>query len=146
MQETEKIANTRTKAREYVFELLFAKSFVPDEEPEDFFAHEIENNEPVLGEQSDYVRNCFFGISEKTDEIDGKISEAAVGWNLGRLSKTSLSIMRLAVFEMTSVADVPKRVALNEAVELAKKFDDDKAPAFINGVLNKIASGLPDDE
>ena len=54
--------------------------------------------------------------------------------------------MRLAVYEMTSVDDVPKRVALNEAIELAKKFDDDKAPSFVNGVLNSIAHSLPDRE
>ena len=114
--------------------------------PPSFFAHEIENADAEFGEQIDYVRKVFFGVEESMAELDEKIASAAVGWSVSRLSKTSISIMRLAVYEMTNVNDVPKRVALNEAVELAKRFDDEKASGFINGVLNSIAKTLPDRE
>ncbi len=146
MEDTVKLLNTRPKAREFAFELLFAKTFAPDEPADSFFAHELENADAELGEQIDYVRKVFFGVEENIVALDEKIASAAVGWSVSRLSKTSGSIMRLAVYEMMNVNDVPKRVALNEAVELAKKFDDDKAPSFVNGVLNSIAHSLPDRE
>ena len=144
MEENNKSAVTRKEAREYVFALLFAKAFAPDEAADEFYANELENAEIEFGDQIDYVHGVFFGITDSISEIDEKISSAATGWNLGRLSKTTLAIMRLATYEMMAVNDVPKRVALNEAVELAKKFDDDNAPSFINGVLNTVAHSLPD--
>ena len=146
MEDTTKLLNTRSKAREFVFELLFAKTFAPEEPADSFFAHELENTEAEFGEQIDYVRKVFFGVEENMDKLDEMISGAAVGWSISRLSKTSLAIMRLCVYEMMNVADAPKRVALNEAVELAKRYDDEKASGFINGVLNAIAKSLPDRE
>lgn len=144
MEENIKATITRVAAREYVFALLFAKAFSPDEEADAFYAREMENAEIEFGDQIDYVHDVFFGIMDTLADIDAKISAAASGWALNRLSKSTLSIMRLCIYEMTAVADVPKRVALNEAVELAKKFDDDNAPAFINGVLNTISHTLPE--
>ncbi|MDD6329339.1 MAG: transcription antitermination factor NusB [Firmicutes bacterium] len=146
MEDTNKTVNTRVKAREFAFELIFARTFSKDEPADSFWAHEIENSEAEFGEQIDYIRKVFFGVDENQELLDEKIASAAVGWSLSRLSKTSLSIMRLCVYEMMNIGDVPKRVALNEAVELAKKFDDDKASGFINGVLNTIARSLPDRE
>ncbi len=144
MEGNNKSAITRTEAREYVFALLFARTFAPDEAADEFYALEMENAEIEFGDQIDYVHSVFFGIDDNITEIDEKISSAASGWNLNRLSKTTLAIMRLSVYEMMAVNDVPKKVALNEAVELAKKFDDDNAPAFVNGVLNTISHTLPD--
>lgn len=146
MEETTRIANTRPKAREFAFELIFAKTFVPDEPADSFFAREIENSDADFGKQIDYIRKVFFGVAENYATLDEKISAAAVGWSLTRLSKAAVSIMRLAVYEMMEIDDVPKRVALNEAVELAKKFDDEKTASFVNGVLNTIAKSLPDRE
>ncbi len=146
MEENIKASITRTEAREYVFALLFARTFAPDEAADEFYAREMENAEIEFGIQIDYVHDVFFGITDTLSEIDEKISAAASGWSLNRLSKASLAIMRLCIYEMTAVNDVPKRVALNEAVELAKKFDDDNAPSFINGVLNTVAHSLPERE
>ena len=70
--------------------------------------------------------------------IDGYINKAAEGWKTSRISKLSLCILRLAVYEMLYVSDVPAVISINEAVELSKKYDDPKAKSFINGVLNKI--------
>lgn len=146
MEDTTKAIITRAKAREFVFELLFARVFAKEEPADSFFARELENSDTDFGKQIDYIRKVFFGVDENCAALDAKISEAAVGWSLSRLSRTSLSIMRLAVYEMTNVEDAPKRVVLNEAVELAKKFDDSKASGFVNGVLNTIAKSLPDRE
>lgn len=146
MEETVKTIETRSKAREFAFELLFAKNFAFDEEADVFFAKEIENSDVEFGEYIDYIRKVFFGVCENVEVLDEKIKSAAVGWSLSRLSKTSLTIMRLCVYEMMNVSDAPKRVALNEAVELAKKYDDEKASGFINGVLNSVAKSLPDRE
>ncbi len=144
MEETIRTPNTRPVAREFVFAILFAKTFAPEEAADVVWARELENADAEFGEQIDYVHGTFFGVNDRLAEIDEKIEQAAKGWALSRLSKVSISIMRLCVYEMLAVEDVPKRVALNEAVELAKKYDDDSAPAFINGVLNTIAHTLPD--
>ena len=157
MEELTKPQFTRKMARDFTFRLLFAKAFAPDEDADRFYKDELSNlfemwaqeqtppYEGVeFGGEIDYVKKVYFGVLDKTDDIDSKISKAAVGWSLLRLTKGVLTIMRLCVYEMTSLDDVPKRVALNEAVELAKKYDDDNAPAFVNGVLNNIAKTLPD--
>lgn len=146
MEENIKAPITRSSAREYVFALLFAKEFSPEEAADTFYALETENAEIEFGDQIDYVHDVFFGIMDSLADIDEKISAAASGWALNRLAKVTLAIMRLCVYEMAHVDDVPKRVALNEAVELAKKYDDDNAPAFVNGVLNTISHKLPDRE
>ena len=143
MDEIIKMPVTRSSAREYVFALLFAKTFAPEDPADEFYARELENAQIEFGDQIDYVNGVFFGVEDKLTDIDSLISDAANGWNLSRLSKTTLAIMRLSVYEMMSVSDVPKRVSLNEAVELAKKYDDDNAPAYINGVLNTISKKLP---
>ena len=90
-------------------------------------------------EQDDYVEGIFFDIGSKLPTIDEKIFAHTNGWKADRLSRVSLSIMRLCVYELLFRDDVPYSVSLNEAVELAKKYDHDKAPKFVNGVLNAIA-------
>lgn len=137
---------TRTEAREYAFAILFARAFNPDEAADEFYAKELENAEIKFGDQIDYVHGVFFGVEDNREQIDALISEHAEGWTIGRLTKVTVSVMRLAVWEMMSVPDVPKRVALNEAVELAKKYGEDNAPSYINGVLNAIAHKLPERE
>ena len=146
MDEIIKMPVNRSSAREYTFALLFARTFAPEDPADEFYARELENAGIEFGDQIDYVHGVFFGIDDRLSEIDGLISEAANGWNLQRLAKTTLAIMRLSVYEMMAVCDVPKRVSLNEAVELAKKYDDDNAPAYINGVLNAISKKLPERE
>ncbi len=87
---------------------------------------------------TDYVETTFNGIIEHRKEIDEKIKENIKGWKLERLSKVSLAVLRLAVYEIL-FSDIPESVAINEAVELAKVYDTDEAPSFINGVLGAIS-------
>ncbi len=129
----------RREAREALFVLLYEMSFNDSCELEGVIEREKENRDI----DDDYILSSIRGIYMHMSDIDEKISENAHGWKLERLSKISHAIMRISVYEML-YADIPFTVSINEAVELAKKYDHDQAPTFINGILNTIAtaSGL----
>ena len=129
----------RRKARETVLELLFEQEFKKGEEAENTvrLAEEVRKIEI-----DSYVERVYFGVLECLDTIDELIASRSIGWKTNRMTKLSRSLLRLAVYEMKYCEDVPFSVAINEAVELSKKFDDEKAPAFINGILNGIAEDL----
>ena len=78
------------------------------------------------------------GIETHQEEIDPLISELAIGWSIERMPRVDLSILRVAIYEMMYRRDIPYSVSINEAVELAKKFGGDEAPAFVNGILAKL--------
>ena len=126
----------RTEARKLAFELLYAYTFAAEEEQPDLYDKERE----LRGfEEDSYVRDLVQGVHDRRAELDGVIEGSASGWKIGRFSRTTLSILRLSAYEMLMREDIPYTVSINEAVELAKKYDDEKAPAFINGILNSIA-------
>ena len=85
-----------------------------------------------------YIFEKVEKISEKLEEIDAKINEVSEGWKTGRMGKVDLTLIRLAVYEMLYEEDVPAKVAINEAVELAKMYGTDNSPSFVNGVLAKL--------
>lgn len=85
-----------------------------------------------------YIFEKVEKISEKIEEIDAKINEVSEGWKTGRMGKVDLTLIRLAVYEMLYEEDVPAKVAINEAVELAKQYGTDNSPSFVNGVLAKL--------
>jgi N utilization substance protein B len=87
-----------------------------------------------------YTRRLVLGVSERGEEIDDLLSRHLTGWTLGRLAPLERSILRLAVFEMLAVEDVPAAVAIDEAVELAKRFASLEAGALVNGVLAAVAA------
>ena len=120
-------------------ELLFEHEFKKDEDPAEAVRLAEESRE---AETDAYVETVYFGVLDKLEEIDALIAARAIGWKTSRMTKLSLSVMRLATYEMKYCEDIPFTVSINEAVELSKKFDDEKAPAFINGVLNGIAEEL----
>ena len=130
---------TRREAREYVFALLFETEFRTDETEADIFATSVENRE--IPEDA-FIREAYFGIAEHREEIDAIIGEHAHGWKTGRLTRVSRSILRLCVYEMTYRKEIPLNVSINEAIELAKKYDEEKARPFINGVLNSVKVAL----
>lgn len=86
-----------------------------------------------------YIEEKSKKIEELIPEIDALINEHTTGWKTGRMNKVDLTILRLAVYEIKWDDDIPVKVAINEAVELAKKYSSDEGPAFINGVLAKLA-------
>ncbi len=136
---------TRREARVAAFQLIYERSIQKDKSTSKIIKDTSEAQEFIPNR---YIKAVLRGTEEKLDELDTLINEASLEWRIERMSAVSLSILRLAVYEMLYFSDeVPFKVAINEAVELAKNFDDDNAPAFINGILNKIATlkGLKND-
>ena len=130
---------TRKEARETVFSLLFETEFQKEKTPEEIYALAQEDRD--LAENA-YVKNTYFGIQSHLSELDELISRHANGWRTDRLSRVARAIIRLCTYEMKYDAEIPLNVSLNEAVELTKKFDDPKAKAFVNGVLNAVKDEL----
>ena len=119
--------------------MLFRKDFHEANELNEQMELYISELEKPTMEEYAYLTSRFKAVAEKLEEIDGVLSEAASGWKLNRMSKVDLTILRLAVFEMRFDEDIPVKVAINEAVEMAKRFGGDESPSFINGVLAKLA-------
>ena len=128
---------TRRGLREQVFKMLFRVEFHNVEDmPEQM--NMFEEVEECSEKDKEYISNKFHNIVEKIDEIDAAINEVSEGWKTRRMGKVELSILRLALFEMKVDDEIPEKVAINEAVELAKKFGGDDAPAFVNGILARL--------
>ncbi|MBQ3016951.1 MAG: transcription antitermination factor NusB [Clostridia bacterium] len=130
---------SRKAARETAFILLFEAECREDETALEIFEYAEQFREFKL---DDYVKKVFFGVQERRKEIDELIDANLVGWNKKRISPVSKAILALSTFEMLSLEDVPAIVSINEAVDLSKKYDDDKTYVFVNGVLNAIADTL----
>ena len=124
---------TRKEAREEAFRLLFETEFRGEENPDAIYALSIENREVA---ENAYIRTVYFGVREHLEEIDSIIMNHSNGWKTTRITPVSRSAMRLCIYEMLYMKDIPTAVSLNEAIELVKKYDDGKVRAFVNGVLN----------
>jgi N utilization substance protein B len=145
---------TRSKLREHCFKMLFCVDFHPAEEKceqlKQYFEEPIEDDLNSEGQEeiihdvamsekhSAYLIHKAEGVMSKIPELDCKIDEVAEGWKTKRMGKAELTILRLALYEIVFDEDVPEKVAINEAIELAKKYGGKEAPAFINGVLAKL--------
>ena len=130
----------RSLLREQVFKLLFRVEFNPMEEmPEQEELFTSTSDDDFSKQDADYIREKYEKIADKLDDIDKAINEKTKGWDTERMAKVELTIIRLAVYEIKHDESVPTGVAINEAVELAKKFGQDGSPAFVNGVLAKFA-------
>ena len=134
---------SRRELREQIFKMLFRIEFhegMEMEEQMQLFLEEEEEieEEEISKEDSEYIRNKYENIVEHLEEIDASVNEKAKGWKTSRMAKVELSLIRLAVYEIQYDEDIPAGVAINEAVELAKKYGADSSPAFINGVLAKF--------
>lgn len=130
----------RSLLREQIFMLLFRVEFNSIEEmaeQEELFT--TVSDEEFSKKDADQIREKYEKIAEKLPEIDEAINSATTGWDTKRMAKVDLTIIRLAVYEIKYDDSVPTGVAINEAVELAKKFGQDGSPAFVNGVLAKFA-------
>lgn len=139
---------SRSLVREHLFKLLFRVEFnSPEDMPdqvrlffEDGFADEdhLSTGSDVPEGDRQYISDKYDRIMENLPQIDEKIDGAAKGWSISRIGKVELSILRLAVYEMLYDDDIPVGVAIDEAVELAKKFGQDSSAAFINGILASL--------
>ena len=132
----------RTELREHIFKLLFQEEFNQEEDMQEHLKYYFMTLENAAEKDKDYIQKKYEAVAEHIAEIDELINANAKGWKTTRMNKVDLSILRLAVYEMKWDDEVPVGVAINEAVELTKTFSSDEAPAFINGVLGKIARSL----
>ena len=131
---------SRRELREQLFKLLFRIEFNAKEEMQEqvgLFFEEEENQADVA--DTAYITEKFQKVYDKLEEIDTALNEKVEGWNTGRMGKVDLTVLRLAVYEIMFDEEIPTGVAINEAVELAKKFGQDTSPSFVNGVLAKFA-------
>ena len=130
----------RRELREQIFLLLFRVEFnAPEEMPEQIRMF-FEDDETVYTEKdADYITAKYEKVVEKMPELDAQLNEKAEGWDIKRIGKVELTVMRLALYEMQHDEDVPVSVAINEAVELAKKFGQDNSGSFVNAILAKFA-------
>ena len=129
---------SRRELREQIFKMLFRIEFHEGMEMEEQMQLFLEEEEEISKEDSEYIRYKYENIVEHLEEIDASVNEKAKGWKTSRMAKVELSLIRLAVYEIQYDEDIPAGVAINEAVELAKKYGADSSPAFINGVLAKF--------
>lgn len=130
----------RRELREHIFILTFRVEFNSIEEmPEQIQLYFREMEQPTEGKDEDAITDKFKQVMEKLPEIDALINEKAEGWNTERMGKVELALIRLAVYEMKFDEGVPTGVAINEAVELAKKYGQDESGSFVNGILAKLA-------
>jgi len=130
----------RTRARELTMQALYQLDVQgPDIlEPLKQFFMEADTDNAVRSLASEWTR----GASEDLDECDKLITGATIKWQLTRLSPVDRSILRLSVYQLKFCPDIPPKVVINEAIELAKKFSTDKSPGFVNGVLDAVLKKL----
>ena len=127
----------RTKLRELTFKLIYSETIQKQLEEEEV-ANFFEENEIQTSEETAYVQEIWNGIHEKeTDILEAIKRNLKEAWSIERIAKIDLAILKLAIYEMV-YSKTPYKVVINEAVELAKKYGDDNAKAFINGILASI--------
>ncbi len=124
----------RRDAREFVLSALYQREF-RDTSLKEMLA------EINPGDQRSYIEQVFAGIIAHRDEIDALISQRTVGWRFERLAFIDRNILRLGIFELLYLPEVPPEVAIDEAVELCKKYGTDNARVFVNGILDRIWKG-----
>jgi len=147
----------RTAAREIAVRLCFALSENPSDPKElltrtfdkDYYAtlqteDELYNSKPNK-KQLDYITRLVTGIYEHSAELDGYIEKYAVGWKFGRISRTAAAVMKLAMYEVLYMPDVPDSAAINEAIELAKRYESPETVSFINGILGSFSRSEVED-
>lgn len=131
---------SRRELREQIFLLLFRVEFNNMEDMPEQVRLFLEGEEQPADEEDQlYISGKYGSITAHLSEIDELINEKAKGWTTARMGKVDLTIIRLAVYEIRFDEDIPTGVAINEAVELAKKFGQDESAGFVNGILAKFA-------
>ncbi len=143
----------RSKIREIVFQQLYQGEFYPNTEKEKqselllsdsglLQETEVIKADSLTEEEAADLKQRWEMIYSRLDELDADINKVAEGWKTGRMAKVDLSLIRLAYYEMKYDDEVPLKVAINEAVEFAKKYGGEDSPAFVNAILGKLAKEL----
>jgi len=129
---------SRSELREHVFRMLFRIEFNMEAEMSEQEKLYFELLDEVSQKDQEYILNKYRAVKEKVKEIDGILNKLSEGWKTTRMNRVDLTILRLATYEIKWDDEVPTGVAINEAVELAKKYSSDQGPSFVNGVLAKV--------
>ena len=130
----------RSEIRENILKLLYLDDFHDREELNTQFSLYFDGKNEFKDEDKEYIINKANAILDHKDEIDKEIETVSNKWKVDRMDKVDKAILRLAYYEMKMDEDVPDKVAVNEAVELSKKYSSDASPKFINGVLSNFVS------
>ena len=129
----------RSEQREHIFKMLFQIEFNDAEDMPERLKNYFELLEDAADKDREYIQKKYEAVIAKMPEIDSLLNENAKGWKTTRMNKVDLSVLRLAVYEMKWDEDIPEGVAINEAVELAKRFGGENSGSFGNGILGKLA-------
>ncbi len=130
---------TRREIRELIFKMVFRAEFHDVEEIPEQLQLFMEMLDSASEDDRDYIEHKSEDIIAHIHEIDEMINEKATNWKTSRMAKVELTLIRLAVYEMRFEEDIPTKVAINEAVELAKEYGEENSASFVNGVLARIA-------
>ena len=127
----------RTKAREYALQILYAVDITKDD-PQSCIERFWEGNDEVSSEVKKFAASLVLGVSDKKSEIDKMITKYTTNWQLNRIAVIDRNVLRFAAFELLFLKDIPPKVSINEAIDIAKKFGGPDSGKFVNGVLDKI--------
>jgi len=127
----------RTRARSLALQVLYEVD-IANHPPADVFRSRLEES-PLSDELSDFARQIIFGVLLRTTDLDQLIAKYAPEWPFEQVASIDRNILRIALWEFAVFHETPIKVAINEAVELAKEFGSDSAPRFVNGVLGALA-------
>ena len=130
---------SRRELREHIFRLIFRMEFHAEDEMAEQEGLYLDNLVEVSDEDKDYIKKKADAVQTQKEELDSKIDEVADKWKTGRMTKVDLTVIRLAAYVILYDEEVPTGVAINEAVELAKRYGTDQSPAFVNAILAKLA-------
>ena len=129
----------RSEQREHIFKMPFQIEFNDAEDMPERLKNYFELLEDAADKDREYIQKKYEAVIAKMPEIDSLLNENAKGWKTTRMNKVDLLVLRLAVYEMKWDEDIPEGVAINEAVELAKRFGGENSGSFVNGILGKLA-------
>ena len=134
----------RRLERIFAFKVLYGLCFAPaSSEAELLRAFQLSPDRPENMEDEDsFAWSLCFGVWKHQTELDKAISDLSQNWRVERMGKVEVTLLRLAMFELTRQKDVPPKVAINEAIELSKQFGDDKSRGFVNGILDAASKAL----
>jgi transcription antitermination factor NusB len=133
----------RTLAREIALQVLYQHDLRHKEEPLSIDEHEAFITQATDDPGSrEYARILVDGTIATLDDVDARITEAARNWKVTRMATVDRCILRIAIFELKECEEIPPKVAINEAIELAKKFSTEQSGAFVNGILDRVYNDL----
>ena len=130
----------RRESRELALQILYALDANPSAGIRETLQTFREEQTEVMSRVREFAEDLVRGVQEQRQVIDGAIKARSKNWSLARMPLVDLNVMRMAAYELMFRQDIPKKVSINEAIEIARKFVDKDSPAFVNGILDEIAA------